>query len=287
LVPLSENVSETIGLIEGDEVTWNRAYFAFDVEETTTVSVGFTRPAPSTEEVIVAAAMLERTRPDSDVGPRVFSDTIDSRISVRPVCEDTDGDKFRREYWTRSCIKVCPDGNSTNCGSRSVSRCYRETSFHVSQDGLSGGRQFNTGGFALGNFNYRIETVGVNFVGTGVRDCEESELPSTCYSAGFVPYSLIHEGPYYVRNHAGVDYRAHLFTGRIEHARGLATERYFSNPIGTADQELLEQFVRREFQGRPLDGHFVVRIWEDEGFDFASVSDVQFIVNYRYWTPFD
>jgi hypothetical protein len=168
-----------------------------------------------------------------------------------------------------------------------VARCFRETSFHVSQRGIAYGQQFGEGGFAYGNFNYRIESIGVNFVGTGLRECVDSELPTTCFAAGYVPYSLIHEGPFYVRNHEGTDFEAHLFDGRIEHARGLATERYFSNPMGTADQELLAQYVRHEFQGRPLDGHFVLRIWEDEGFEFSELEDVQLILNYRYWTGFD
>lgn len=285
-VPLSENPQDTIGFVEGDEVTWNRAYLTFDLEEPAVVHVGFTRPGAA-QELAVAAAMLEQVRHDNLTGPRVFSDTSDSRQSVRPVCEDTTGEVFRRDYWTRSCINVCPDGKSSNCSGRLVARCYRETSFHVSQEGIASGGQFRNGGFAYGNFNYRIENIGLNFVGTGVRNCEDEALPSTCFSAGYVPYSIIHEGPFYVRNHAGTDYRAHLFTGRIEHARGLATERYFSNPIGSTDQELLDQYVRYEFQGRPLDGHFVVRIWEGEGIDLSSVDDIQLIMKYRYWTRFD
>jgi hypothetical protein len=88
----------------------------------------------------------------------------------------------------------------------------------------------NFSGFARGNFNYRIENIGVNFVGTGTRNCGEADLPSTCFSAGFVPYSIQHNGPFFVRNHLGADFEALLFDGRIEHARGLAAERYLTNP---------------------------------------------------------
>ena len=90
-------------------------------------------------------------------------------------------------------------------------------------------------------------------------------MPSTCYAGGYVPYTIIQEGPYFVRNHMGDDYEAKLFTARIEHARGLGLERYFTNPMSSTDQQLLESYLRREFRGRPLDGNFVLRIWDESG----------------------
>jgi hypothetical protein len=145
----------------------------------------------------------------------------------------------------------------------------------------------NQSGFARGNFNYRIESVGLNFVGSGTRNCSASDTPSTCYGAGYFPYSLRHEGPYFVRNHMGSDFKVNLFTGNIEHARGLASERYLTNPLSDSDQGLIGQYTRTEFQGRPLDGNYTLRVWDEPGVDFNAIQDVQVVLKYRYWTRFD
>jgi hypothetical protein len=57
--------------------------------------------------------------------------------------------------------------------------------------------------------------------------------------------------------------------------------------MSDSDRSLLEAYRRYELQGRPLDGEFVIRVWDDEGFGFDQVQDVQMVLNYRYWTRFD
>lgn len=126
----------------------------------------------------------------------------------------------------------------------------------------------------------------MNFVGSDVRDCENSNLPITCFSAGFVPYTLKHIGPFFVRNHSGNDFQVKLFNGNIEHARGLGIERYLTNPLSSTDRELMSAYVRSEFRGRPLDGNFALRVW-DEGITIDAIQDVQLYIKYRYWTRFD
>lgn len=143
---------------------------------------------------------------------------------------------------------------------------------------------FGRSGFAVGNYNYRINTLALNFVGSGLKDCSTSDLPVTCYSGAFVPYSLYHQGPYVVRDASGNDFQVDLFHGNIEHARGLAAERYITNPMSTADTELLSTYQRLELQGRPLDGTFVVRVWDEDGLQFNALQDIQLVLDYRYWT---
>jgi hypothetical protein len=204
------------------------------------------------------------------------------------VCEDTSGERFRSKGWNRRCVWLCPDGFTSECSNvDGKSYCFYETEFNINQSAIDAGDQLVASGFARGNFNYRIESIGVNFVGSGTRDCADASLPSTCYNAGFIPYSLTHQGPYMVRNHLGQDYEAKLFTGNIEHARGLAAERYLSNPMSDEDRSLVEPYLRSELEGRPLDGNFVLRVWEEDGVDFEGIDDVQIVLNYRYWTRFD
>jgi hypothetical protein len=278
------------GAIPADGPGWDRFFFSFELTDETAVRVGFKYSGPVPGDILLGAPMLEAV--DTVIGanstlPRPFSRTDDTRQSVRPVCEDTDGTVFRQTRWNRACLKLCPDGYSSNCEGRATTDCYRETSFQLSQRSLEEGAILNQSGFAKGNFNYRIDSIGLNFVGTGVRNCADSNLPSTCYGGGFVTYSLVHQGPYLVRNHTGADFRADLFTGLIENARGLGTERYLSNPLSSTDKSLLDEYLRHEFQGRPLDGTYVLRVWEGPGVDFNAIKDVQVVLNYRYWTRFN
>jgi hypothetical protein len=214
--------------------------------------------------------------------------TGDTLEALLPICEDVTGSKFRREHWQRHCVKLCDDGLRADCTATSAqTACYWETIFSLSQRDIDDGRLLNLSGFARGNFNYRVGSIGVNFVGTGTRDCASTPTPSTCYSAGFIPYSIEHLGPYFVRNYDGKDYDAQLFTGRIEHARGLAAERYLTNPLSSADEQLITPYFREELSGRPLDGTYVLRVWDEAGVSFDSIEDVQVILNYRYWTRFN
>jgi hypothetical protein len=48
----------------------------------------------------------------------------------------------------------------------------------------------------------------------------------------------------------------------------------------------MSAYVRSEFRGRPLDGNFALRVW-DEGITIDAIQDVQLYIKYRYWTRFD
>ncbi|MEM9075248.1 MAG: hypothetical protein AAGE52_42520, partial [Myxococcota bacterium] len=124
----------------------------------------------------------------------------------------------------------------------------------------------------------------INVVGTNVRDCEAVGGGSTCYASGNVAYSIVHDGPYPVRNHGGGLYDAPLFRGRVERARALAAERYLTNPLSGADRGLIDPYLRRELVGRPLSGTYTLRIWDDPALAWSNVEDVQLLLQYRYWT---
>lgn len=272
---------------------WPRQYrlYVLDAEQEVLVML---RPLGSAVDYTAGGVMLE-VLPDSEIvghpllqipGPYVA--TSDSLELLSPFCEDKGGEVFRRSSWKYRCTKLCTDGFSDNCLDSSLAdRCYWETTFSLDLRDLESGRIFEQSGFARGNFNYRIEDIGVNFVGTELRDCSQSPLPSTCNAAGFVTYSLQHLGPLFVRNHTGGDFPVKLFDGKIEHARGLGLERYLTNPLSNTDRELLTPYVRKELTGRPLDGNFVLRVWDENGVNFSAIEDVQLYLKYRYWTRFN
>jgi hypothetical protein len=155
----------------------------------------------------------------------------------------------------------------------------------VTLEALENGKMFASAGFAYGNYNYRLARLAVNVVGTGTRDCSAQNLPTTCQANASIPYTLEHDGPYMVRNALGDLYRAPLFGGRIEHGRALAAEGYITNPVSSADRALIEPYAHSELRGRPLTGHYRLRLWDVAGLAFQNVQDVQLMVDYRYWTP--
>jgi hypothetical protein len=275
---------------------WPRHYRLVDIPADQEISVVLKRglaPAGGRQRT-VSGVMLERlgTTEAADnpviLPPATFVATGESLLSNISACQDTTGEVFRDVAWRRKCAHLCADGFSDNCaGSTGQMRCFWEATVGFDQRDIESGRILGQSGYARGNFNYRIESVALNFVGSSVRDCTDSASPAACYGAGFVPYSIKHLGPLYVRNHLGTDFLAKLFTGNIEHARGLALERYLTNPLSSTDRELLSPYIRSEFQGRPVDGSFQIRIWEEPGVDFNSIQDVQLYLKYRYWTRFD
>ncbi len=273
--------------------TWGRRFITFKVAASTTglttpVTVGFARLSTSTASFTVAGAMLELLPSNAqDYALAPFVGTLDSLTTTLPACEDTNGDVFRTTGWQTNCERLCADGYASQCDvSNAKSYCYHQANFSLNQRDIQNGQVLNFSGFARGNFNYRIDSVGVNFVGTGINGCAGSSSPTACSGSGFVPYTLSHVGPFYVRNYQGQDFEAHLFDGNIEHARGLSTERYITNPLSSSDESLIEQYMRAEFQGRPLDGNFVLKVWDGDGTNFDAIKDIQFVLRYRYWTRF-
>jgi len=264
---------------------WYRRYIRFQVNKAGKIKVGFKKVASA--PVIVAAPMLERLNTSVATELVPFVNTGADLQQLRSACQDTDGSVFRSTRWTRDCVKLCADGFSKECsGDTAKSYCYWQTDFNIDQREIQRGRVFNFGGFARGNYNYRIDSLALNFVGAP-RDCSNSASPQACYGAGYLPFSMAHVGPFVVRNHEGADVPVDVFDGNIEHARALATERYITNPISSSDASLVEQYMRHEFEGRPLDGNFVVRVWEEDGVDFGSIQDLQLVLKYRYWTKFN
>jgi hypothetical protein len=202
------------------------------------------------------------------------------------ACQDSAGTNFRLAKWSeRKCVRLCDDGYADSCDNASGRlECFRELRFSLDEQRIENSEFFQGAGFAKGNYNYRTEEIGVNFVGTGIKDCTQSSTPDSCYSNGNIQYTIEHLGPFFVRNHMGNDIESKIFNGRIEHARGLATERYLTNPISSTDRTLLQPYMRDEFQGRPLSGEYVLRLWESPDVNFDKIEDVQFFLRYRYWT---
>ena len=273
----------------GDSVT--REWFFFTAEPGAQYRLVL-RPAPGSggeqpvdQAIDVAGFMMEDvSRLDvtaASVAADLPPEMLEHSGTRYRLCEDTDGSAFRSR-WRRKCERTCVAGGAA-CSSM-VTRCFWETDFalDIARDDS---RWLTSGaGYARGNYNYRTEAVAVNFVGTALRDCEGVASGSVCYANGSIPYSIYHDAGFQVRNHVGNIYSAPLNPGRIETARGLAAERYITNPTSGADSALLSGYMRREMQGRPIAGNYRIRVWDEPGVMFDRIEDVQLIIDYRYWT---
>lgn len=220
--------------------------------------------------------------------PRDFVGTTSRGTAVLLGCEDTDGSTFRRRFWGYLCDARLCDAGVDRCrdGEEGERLCYWESPpIDLSPEQFEEGGLFERAGLARGNFNYRMDTVALNFVGTGSRVCSDPSRSSSCYSSGFVQYTLYHDGPYPVINRSGdAGYRAPIFDARIEHASGLAAERLITNPVSSADAALLASYTRSELRGRPMSGRLRLRVWDTGDVNFAGIEDVQVVLGYRYFT---
>jgi len=267
---------------------WVRHYGELRVDDLNAFYVGWVVPE-SPGGIAFAAPQLESTSAFLPVPVQPFASTDSDMSAPRAFCEDKNGEAFRRTAFRRGYETTCNSDNNENCNKLGeqglLERTYfREISFDIAQEAIDQGKLFARGGFAKGNFNYRHKTVSVNIVGTGVKKCENSQFPSSCYGSNFLQYSIRHEGPFEVRNHEGEMYDAPLFMGRIQQGKALMAERYLSNPMSSADRSLISDFTSGQLWGRPLDGGYTLRVYDADGLDWDAVEDVQIVLDYRFWT---
>jgi hypothetical protein len=277
---------------------WTRYWFFFDAETESGYTLGLNPKPPAMGEaypadqmVDVAAFMLEDVTGDLPLGSFMVGDEAPGPFehsgASYAVCQDFDGARFRSRHWNYRCENQCPVTGGACSSDALVRRCYWESKFSLRMPNEQTEWLAPAAGFARGNYNYRYDGIGVNFVGTGIRDCEGVPRGESCYANGSVPYSIHHHSGFMVRNHASEVVEVPLFDGRIEQARGLAAERYITNPMSSADSALIGSYMRREFQGRPVAGNYFMRVWDDPGVRFDRIEDVQLILDYRYWTRLD
>jgi hypothetical protein len=274
---------------------WVRHYGHLQVDASEPLYVGWV--VPETDGgVAFAAPQLERNSSFLPVPVQPLFTTGATRSAPRGLCADETGEALRADTsWRRGYETTCTSANEETCkalgGQELLEKIhFREITFDIKQEEIDQGKIFSRAGFSKGNFNYRHKNVTVNVVGTGVKNCAQSQFPSQCYGSNFLQYSLRHEpnGPgYKVRAFDGGVYEAPLFTGRIQQGKALVAERQLSNPISTADKALVSDFTSGQLWGRPLDGRYVLRVYDTPGLNWDALQDIQVVLDYRFWTRLD
>jgi hypothetical protein len=223
----------------------------------------------------------------SGINLQIFEPTGAARLKPS-MCPDYTGETFRQMF-SYKCDFLCTEGfsevpcDSTDEGSYPT-QCYYELPFHISLEEIESGETFTSGAIATGNFNYRHYLLGMNMVGTNVIDCTRAEFPSTCYSNGFLQYSMMHSGNFSIRNHYGDTVRYHLPNAWLEHQKALTAEVVLTNPPSGSQVGLMAEYLNGELWGRPLTGEYMLRIWDTDGLVWQNIEDVQMVLDYHYWT---
>jgi hypothetical protein len=227
---------------------------------------------PTTTPANVAIANVQLEGGGSLATSTAYAQTGASRIGVTSKCTADEPQEFRKRF-------------EYKCD---ASGCYYELRDLLQLDTqlLQQGYSALTGKVGSGNYNYRLGTVALNLVGTGLLDCAQAGLPS-CYSTGYIEYDLSHEAPNVpIEDYSGKTRCFDFATGKINGGKALATERVLTLPLSSMDSSLVNQqaISKGELIGRPLSGTYRLRIKESPGLVWQNLEDVQLLVNYEYWS---
>jgi hypothetical protein len=254
-----------------------RRVLAFSVQQSGVYYVGFGASAVGAPAGAVAISGVQLEATKSNGNPTAYIDTGYTRDAYSSVCPAPSAADLQNAFTRR-----CDDPSGA---------CYYELNHPLAIDSvaLQTGQSPLAGKIAQGNFNYRHLYAALNLVGTGVHSCPDGSSPS-CYGSAYIEFSLDHAAedvpildwtktPHYF------DFR----TGRVSHGKALAAERYITVPLGSDDQSLITQpgIQRIELQGRPLDGRYHLRIWDNPALRWDRLQDVQIVLQYRYWSRVD
>lgn len=256
---------------------WSERYeeaFIIDTEEDYYVLVGASPGAGnSLGSVIIKQMQLELSE---NAKASTYQDVLHDRHIVYQKCSATSSSDLRDAF-----VHGCEGGA---CFYELKEPLFIETDRNRSSGGTPGSSL--QGKLAVGNFNYRHVSLGVNMAGTGLVDCAKDPNPS-CYGNGFLEYTLHHDA--FSTSILGYDEKTENFnfgSAGINHGKALAAERYITLPLSSADASFLAQpsIEKVEFRGRPLDGSYRLRIWDRPGLVWSHLDDIQIVLRYRYWS---
>jgi len=132
-------------------------------------------------------------------------------------------------------------------------------------------------------YNVRWRRLGVNLVGTGVRDCGQAQDTLACYSSGFVRYSLNHTGPAWLTDYQE-EWRSQLIPrANIEGAKALAAEEWLDPVTRAWNLPAVASIGRGELAGRPTSGVYdlILELGSDVRPD--RIERIQLLTEYDYW----
>lgn len=246
--------------------------------------VHFTSPDDSTFHVAfrvntaAGSVAIGNVQLEASTAPTAYVAVTDKRLIVSDECQgNTDLSKFFRY--------TC-EGGRVDQGTAEA--CYWELNqlIRLDMESLNNGFGPLVGKVGVGNYNHRLLTSAVNVVGTGVIDCANNPTAS-CFGSGYLEYDLQHSAfriP--MQDHSGQVTCFDFGNAGVRGGKALASERFITLPIGSADMELIQQpaFTKTELAGRPLSGQYKLRIKDNPSLSWDKVEDIQLVLSYAYWS---
>lgn len=217
-----------------------------------------------------------------------YQKTTGTRMTKPIGTNDPDGEELRKKFTCR-CIYEGPGGDRVEpCGTDDASgkpaRCYYEAKVRLNPAQNVGDAGVAPGSFSNGNFNYRHQRLGLNIVGNRIKNCEDSETPDMCLANGMLKYSLQHGGLVSIRNHYDGVEDFSMTSAWLRDAKALAVETRLSMPMASTDRDAMSTLMHQEFRGRPVQGDYVLRIYDDRDLVWENLTDIQWFIEYDYWT---
>ena len=147
------------------------------------------------------------------------------------------------------------------------------------------GRPYNTPADEpyLHRHNVRWRRFAVNFVGTGVRACDQAEDPIVCYSEPVVRYDLAHVGPAWVADYSLEWHSVAIERAYVEGAKALAAELWLDSVSAGWNQPEVVAVGRSEFAERPIAGSYELVFYLGPEVQLERVERVQLLVSEDYW----
>lgn len=131
--------------------------------------------------------------------------------------------------------------------------------------------------------NSRWGLLAVNFVGTGIRDCQNAIDPKGCYSEPFIRYNLTHTGPSWVTDYDGRWRFLGLSTGKIEAGKGLAAELWLDPLKDGWSTSYISAAARSEWQQRSLGGAYELEFEVTPDVMLDRIERLQILVGSTSW----
>jgi hypothetical protein len=248
----------------------SRQVLSFQVKTPDVYHIAFGAAGPAGPQGSVAIADVQLELADSSGAPTAYVDTDDNGQIEAYDCALSPSE-FRAAF-------------QRNCDADGTCHYDLQVPVQINTQLMASNGMSLVGKLAAGNFNFRHVDVALNVVGTGVIDCTQSGSPD-CFGSAYLTYTLTHDGDDIgVLGYDG-QYRTFDFgTAVMDHAKALTAERYLTLPLSSNDQQLVSQFLQTQFRGRPIDGVYNLKIYDNPALQWSQVQDIQVLLNYHYWS---
>jgi hypothetical protein len=284
--------------VDGTNGTWARVSTSWQLPaDTLSVAVGVT----STANFYVGGLQLELGSTMTDYQPTAYFAPAavadqnsclalrnDHGAIIGATLTPAERSRLMRQRFGVKCVTAAGpvSQGTTDCSDQGGIEYY-ELPFVFTLNDIESGRIIKDGQIAVGNYNYRLQDVAVNLVGTNVKDClREDANRESCYANMFLPYSLAQEGHVQLRAHDTQTLEFAMPTAHINSAKAIAAERFLTIPLSQTDVSAVTPYLKPEFRGRPLEGNYIMRVHSFPSLAWSNLDDIQLLIHYRYWTAF-